>query len=245
MRTSCTSNYMGCKPAAVVPTFERFLRDVYTDSWEDFCTSPCAGAFLKLVPWSTWALDRKYLKMQQVGSSQSESMRSGSGLLRWFCSVVVPIDIKGCKWIWYLTIWPTLPQAPQEKKLDRDSNSRQVQGTGMVRSSSSNVRYFLSRDLTFFDFECNPQGDGLCLFTLNVMKMILCYFMLFYDLISKSMFDIILRRVWFVICVRGPSCEWAPAQMTDVFNHVLRNPYSDCHRTLGCGNVEWMVLGFD
>lgn len=47
---------MGCKPAAVVPTFERCLRDVYADSWEDFCTSPCAGAFLKLVPWSTWAL---------------------------------------------------------------------------------------------------------------------------------------------------------------------------------------------
>lgn len=60
-----------------------------------------------------------------------------------------------------------------------------------MRSSSSDVRYFLSRDLTFFDFECNPQGDGLCLFTVNVMKMILCYFMLFYDLISKSMFDII------------------------------------------------------
>lgn len=190
-------------------------------------------------------LDRKYLKMQQVGSSQSESMRSGSGLLRWFCSVVVPIDIKGCKWIWYLTIWPTLPQAPQEKKLDRDSNSRQVQWTGMVRSSSSNVRYFLSRDLTFFDFECNPQGDGLCLFTVNVMKNDT---MLFYVILwSHRKVNVWhhLRRVCFVICVRGPSYEWAPAQMTDVFNHVLRNPYSDCHRTLGCGNVEWMVLGFD
>lgn len=140
-------------------------------------------------------------------------MRSGSGLLRWFCSVVVPIDIKGCKWIWYLTIWPTLPQAPQEKKLDRDSNSQQVQWTGMVRSSSSDVRYFLSRDLTFFDFECNPQGDGLCLFTVNVMKMILCYFMLFYDLISKSMFDIIWGEFDLYMCKR--SLLWMGSRTED------------------------------
>lgn len=140
-------------------------------------------------------------------------MRSGSGLLRWFCSVVVPIDIKGCKWIWYLTIWPTLPQAPQEKKLDRDSNSQQVQWTGMVRSSSSDVRYFLSRDLTFFDFECNPQGDGLCLFTVNVMKMILCYFMIS----SQSQCLTSFEESLICICVRGPSYEWAPAQRTDVW----------------------------
>ena len=31
--------------------------------------------------------------------------------------------------------------------------------------ASRNVVYFISRDLTWFDSECNPQGDALCWLT--------------------------------------------------------------------------------